>query len=215
MFTGPRPDDAEIGTIEKLGATITDDAFKCTHLVTDKVRRTDKLLTAYSISPYILNRSWFDQSVAAGKFVDESKHALTDAEAEKKFKFKLKNRDTSKRILEGYTFYTTPHVKPDRFSIVHPITAAGGKFTTATPTEYDDHILIIGSADDDGTENEALSSLGYNIYSNELLLTGILTQQLKLKENILLPASSSSSSSDKSNKTTKAASPPASKRKKK
>jgi hypothetical protein len=50
--------------ITKLRGTIIDDVLHCTHLVTDRVRRTEKFLTAYSICPFIVHHSWarrFDQ----------------------------------------------------------------------------------------------------------------------------------------------------------
>jgi len=44
-------------------------ATNCTHLIAYKATRTKKFLMAIASSPYILNKSWLDESVKAGFFV--------------------------------------------------------------------------------------------------------------------------------------------------
>ena len=54
--------------IERLGGSVVDNVNDCTHLVTDKVRRTVKLLCAMSLGKHIVEPAWVDASSAGGAF---------------------------------------------------------------------------------------------------------------------------------------------------
>lgn len=66
---------AQLGAIEANDDTPISDV---THLITDAIKRTDKLLTIYSSNVPIVNRTWIEKSVEAGHFINTAGHELHD-----------------------------------------------------------------------------------------------------------------------------------------
>jgi mediator of DNA damage checkpoint protein 1 len=48
-----------------MGATIVGDGLQCTHLVTNKIVRTEKFLCALAVAPKIVNEQWMRDSIEA------------------------------------------------------------------------------------------------------------------------------------------------------
>jgi hypothetical protein len=94
------------------------------------------------------------------------------------------HRVSQQRLLTGKTIFATPSVKPQRDDLGTIVQCAGGTSTALAPTEFDSNVLVVSCADDQA-EWAPLVALGFTIYSNELVLTGILRQELDLSENIL------------------------------
>ncbi|XP_076814275.1 PAX-interacting protein 1-like isoform X5 [Clavelina lepadiformis] len=61
MFTGVIDKVGE-NIVKELGGHLTDDMHECTHLVTDKIRRTVKFLCAIVRGLRIVNQEWFRDS---------------------------------------------------------------------------------------------------------------------------------------------------------
>jgi hypothetical protein len=78
--------------VSRLGGELVDDVGSATHLLTDRVRRTEKALIAFSQTPYLLTAQWLKDSIAQGHFVQPDKYFLQDPEAEAKWGFKLSER---------------------------------------------------------------------------------------------------------------------------
>ena len=72
-FTGGHKDDRKPfeSMIRKFGGTVVDSWHECTHLVTDKIRRTAKFLCALTTGKFIMDRMWLDTCKKEGKFVGE------------------------------------------------------------------------------------------------------------------------------------------------
>lgn len=120
----------------------------------------------------------------------------------------------SQHFLEGYTVYTTDNVLPKREHIRDIVKAAGGKYIDKQPKKFDENTIVIAAVgketqqvkEDDESEAEQLSKLGYIVYNTELILTGVLRQQLELDNFILIeptqPKKGSSSTTGNKKSTT-------------
>ena len=136
--------------IGSLGGHIATQVRDCTHLVAEKVARTEKFLSALSLGKHIVHKKWLSESAAAGEWQgrygllvnefdfpcstfaassDEAKYPLIDEEMEGRFEFSLTEstaRARRKKLLDGYTVYATPHVQPDGEIMARIVEAAGG-----------------------------------------------------------------------------------------
>jgi hypothetical protein len=52
--------------LKKLGVGFIEDALKCTHLVVQKIGRTEKFLCAMAVAPFIVTDRWIKDSAKAG-----------------------------------------------------------------------------------------------------------------------------------------------------
>lgn len=119
-----------------LGGTVTDDITQCSVLVTDKIRCTMKILSAIARGCPIVNANWLKHSYTVKMFqgfffvffkstmyniilliifVDVDDFIIADKDAERKYKFQLKEvlaKAKTKRLLDGYNVLVTPSVKP-------------------------------------------------------------------------------------------------------
>lgn len=127
----------KLNTILLLGGTVTDDITQCTVLVTDKIRCTMKILSAIAKGCPIVNANWLKHSYTVKMFqgffltcsllstahyililnifVDVDDFIIADKDAERKYKFQLKEslaKAKTKRLLDGYNVLVTPSVKP-------------------------------------------------------------------------------------------------------
>lgn len=90
-----------------LGGSIVDSVEACTVLVTEHVKRSQKLLCAVGQAKPICSPAWIKESKKAGEFLDPWDFILTDHEAETKWKFSLKEslmRASSAKLLADYVF---------------------------------------------------------------------------------------------------------------
>ena len=115
----------------KYGASIVDNWVDCTHLVSDKVRRTTKFLCALSCGKHIMDLKWTEACKKQGKILEETKYILNDPASEELYGFKLTEslelaRQNGTVLFKGITVYTTPSVQPKRDDLKEIIDAAGG-----------------------------------------------------------------------------------------
>ena len=159
----------------------------CTHLVTDKIRRTVKFLCAIAESKKIVAVSWVDGCHKMAAFIDEGTHALLDPAVEKQYGFTLKEslrRSHEKKLFAGKKFFITPKTKPEISDMKEIVESAGGVVVVASPTTFDEDLLVI-SCNEDSALWPKLTRLNYIIHSNEVILTGVLVQHLDLKKHHL------------------------------
>jgi hypothetical protein len=55
--------------LKKLGVGFIEDATKCTHLVVQKIGRTEKFLCAMAVAPFIVTEEWVSESAKAGRLL--------------------------------------------------------------------------------------------------------------------------------------------------
>ncbi|KAJ3256981.1 hypothetical protein HK104_007049, partial [Borealophlyctis nickersoniae] len=183
MFTGISDDDDRRKVVDALGGSVVSDWAECTHLVTDRIRRTVKFLCALSAGKHILDVKWLDACKKSGKFVDESKYTLKDSKTEKLYSFSFptsltRTRDpTRPKLFENTLVYATPSVKPPHHELREILESAGGQLLPSLPSSSEEGMktLVVGHPDDVEEVRKAREA-GWVVYSNEIVLTGILRQ---------------------------------------
>eukprot|EP01091_Cochliopodium_minus_P008974 TRINITY_DN2123_c0_g1_i7.p1 TRINITY_DN2123_c0_g1~~TRINITY_DN2123_c0_g1_i7.p1 ORF type:complete len:877 (-),score=365.99 TRINITY_DN2123_c0_g1_i7:155-2785(-) len=186
MFTGITDKKRE-DVIKKLGGLIVDNFEKgCSHLITNKIRLTNKFLCGISLTEHIVDIKWVDECKKQGKFVDEEDFVLTDNENEGKWKFSLKESiDKSKhhkKLLSELSVYSTPNLLSANTFISEMVHAHGGTFLENPPKSYDKSIIVLSSKEDlQSVEFLSLSRINFKIYSLEFFLISVLKQELLFK----------------------------------
>ncbi|KAI8803331.1 BRCT domain-containing protein, partial [Cladochytrium replicatum] len=117
---------------------------ECTHLVTDRIRRTMKFLCALSTAKHIVSVKWLDACKREAAFADEGKYMLNDKNSEKQYGFSLSKSlreartlmesatdgdEQPPRLLTGVKIYATPSVQPPANELKEIVHAAGGEVT--------------------------------------------------------------------------------------
>ncbi|KAL5456890.1 hypothetical protein EMCRGX_G034116 [Ephydatia muelleri] len=186
LFTGIVYQEGE-NIVRELGGLLVDSVYECTHLVTDKMVRTIKLLCCLSRGCHIVSSRWLDQCQVHGAFLPADGFLLKDRTAERQHNFSLQRSLQQARqvkLLDGYKIFMTSNVTPDRAALSDIIKCSGGQLLDVLPTTKDDQTLIISCDQDLHTCNSALDA-GLVLYTPELILSGALRQELDLKTNIL------------------------------
>ncbi|KAG0699519.1 hypothetical protein DFH29DRAFT_1070645 [Suillus ampliporus] len=192
MTTGIQLTDDTIKRLNKLGAKMTTKPNDCTHLVTKGIVRTEKFLCAIACSPFVLTEGWVNSSVRAGKLLPETDFQISDPESERKWSFKLstslvraKREDGGENLLKGMSFYVTPKVDIDLKLLKAVVASAGGQIQTVKPTvrilkgNENRHVI---SCPADKSIWRPLIEEGHTIYSTELILLAVLTQEIRWKD---------------------------------
>ncbi|EMR09489.1 hypothetical protein PNEG_02077 [Pneumocystis murina B123] len=96
-----------------IGIATVQDAKDCTHLVTSRIQRTQKFLSALSYAPKILSVDWIKACLKERKIMDENNYFLIDPESELKYSFKLSEsldraRKNKHSLFKGYLFQISP-----------------------------------------------------------------------------------------------------------
>ncbi len=88
MFTGVIDKDGQ-RRVQDLGGEMVDSVYQCTHLITDKVHRTVKLLCCLSRGCLIVSSNWLSKSELAGHFLPAEPFLIKDRSSERQFNFSL------------------------------------------------------------------------------------------------------------------------------
>ncbi|XP_037227945.1 mediator of DNA damage checkpoint protein 1-like, partial [Falco rusticolus] len=163
--------------------------FDCTHLVTDRIRRTVKFLCAVARGIPIVTPEWLEKSARSGRVLAPGPFLVRDKQQERHFGFSLAQALARARchpLLQGYEVHVTPNVRPEPEHMRDIVTCSGGTFLPTMPRTYKPRRLVISCAADAGCWAPALSA-HLPLASAELLLTGLLRQQLQLQPFLLRP----------------------------
>uniref|UniRef100_H2Z4Z5 PAX-interacting protein 1 n=1 Tax=Ciona savignyi TaxID=51511 RepID=H2Z4Z5_CIOSA len=200
MFTGV-VDELGEKIVKDLGGHMTDDVQECTHLITDKIRRTVKFLCALVRGAFILNQDWLRESKMQMRFLPEEDYELTDDNnastnssississtsnhsLEDQFNFNLhqslqKSRSQSLPLFHNLRIHATKSVLPPPEQMYSIIGCGGGQVIKKMPRSFDDDVIIVASEADSKICANALK-VGAKIVSSEFILTGILRQKLE------------------------------------
>ena len=77
-----------------------------------------------------------------------------------------------------------PSVNPPADELGEVVVAAGGKVVTKKPTKLTNNVLIVVGDQERAKDLQSLARLGYKVYEVELLIEGVLTQELDLHSHI-------------------------------
>ncbi|XP_062609764.1 mediator of DNA damage checkpoint protein 1-like isoform X2 [Saccostrea cucullata] len=186
MFTGVTDEHGQ-KVVKDLGGHLVDAVHECTHLVTDKVRRTVKFLCCLARGVPIVNPLWLDSCKSSGMFVDHVPFLIRDEAAERQYKFTLHlslEKASEASLLSGYQIHVTKSVKPDPPNMKDIITCSGAEYLTTLPKKAGERVVIISCPEDKGV-CEAAVKAGVTIVNAEFILTGILRQEIAIENYIL------------------------------
>ncbi|CAG2210379.1 MDC1 [Mytilus edulis] len=181
MFTGVVDEHGQ-KIIKELGGEFVNSVQECTHLVTDKVRRTVKFLCCLARGIPIVTLQWIESCKQSAMFVDCHKFPVKDTATEKQYKFSLsRSLEKAKEscLLQGYKVHVTKSVKPEPSQMEEIIECAGGQYLTTMPKKGGDNIVIV-SCPDDGSLCTAAIKAGIPVVNSEFILTGILRQEVNV-----------------------------------
>jgi hypothetical protein len=192
MFTGFKPSPFQLKGLKMLNLEEASDIMECTHLVSRKICRTEKFLCAMGVSLFIIDESWLNASINAKKVLNEEDFLLCDSVGEDEFGFSLREsmeRAKLRKLLQGFDIYSTPSVSPNTDIICKITEANGGRhFNVKNVKKIKDipkreNCIILSNEEDKKFEREIKKS-GRKCYSTELLLVGILKQELEFSKYI-------------------------------
>ncbi|XP_002939513.3 mediator of DNA damage checkpoint protein 1 isoform X2 [Xenopus tropicalis] len=178
LFTGV-VDPAGEETIRNLGGEVAESIFDCTHLVTDRIRRTVKFLCALAKGIPIVTLDWLDKCKKSRCFLSPAQFLVNDKEQEKSFNFDLSEslqKAKKKLLFEGYEIHVTPNVKPEPEHMKDIIQCSGATFLPKMPKVYKDKCIIVSCKEDATRCKSAPSTIP--VTSAEFILTGILRQEI-------------------------------------
>ncbi|XP_065303541.1 mediator of DNA damage checkpoint protein 1-like isoform X2 [Dermacentor albipictus] len=187
LFTGIDSTSAE-EVVRDLGGAIATNASMCTHLVTDKFRRTVKALCCIGKGTPIVDVAWIKKCQEAGAFVDHMPHMLLDKKAEKALHFSL--RDTLAKasaggVLRGWSVHATPHVLPSPSDMKEIVTCAGGKYLDNLPARTSTSTTVVVSCKEDLKACSRARNNGVPVVAAEFVLSGLLQHKLDMEAHRL------------------------------
>lgn len=197
LFTGITPSEVSRLTeiVIDLGGTVVASVKQCTHLVTRKIIRTVKFLCAISVAHYVVSPDWIDKSQKSNSLLDPAEFTIKDAQSEEMYDMKLTTslqRARARPLLQGISVYVTQNIEPSPASMKEIIQCAGGQVLPKVPsqqqladfkknlTEQGTPTLLVISCDRDFQLCSEFMKNGFDIHSAELVLSGVLKQQLDL-----------------------------------
>ncbi|KAK6188768.1 hypothetical protein SNE40_004879 [Patella caerulea] len=182
MFTGVVDEQGE-KTVKELGGTLANSIQECSHLVTDKIRRTVKFLGGLCLGVQIVSPQWLEQSKTAGMFLDSSKYIVSDKTTEKQYKFLLHQSldiASTHPMLQGYKIHVTKSVKPGPDTMKEILECAGAEYIKSLPKKKEANIIVI-SCDEDSKSCQPAVTAGIDVVSSEFILTGVLRQKVEIE----------------------------------
>ncbi|KAM3911060.1 mediator of DNA damage checkpoint protein 1 [Leptodactylus fuscus] len=188
LFTGV-VDTAGEEAIRSLGGEVADSVFDCTHLVTDRVRRTVKFLCALARGIPIVTLDWINKCKKSGCFLSPTGFLVNDKEQEKNFSFVLSEslQKAKKRpLFEGYEIHVTANVKPEPEQMKDIIVCSGATFLPKMPRSFKQKCIIVSCPQDAARCKSVPSSVP--VTSAEFILSGILRQEVNPTAYLVNPA---------------------------
>lgn len=196
LFTGLKDVASLKKSVIQLGGVLAKSPKECTHVVTEKIRRTVKLLSAFGSAKFVVTPRWVTDSADCNSFADEKQYAVDDPDAEKTFGFSLEQvlqRADRTPLFKGMIFFITPGVYPSPPLLQEIVESCGGVVylkkrptlkQVSTVTQGGTKFLVI-SCDNDLHLCRDYMAKNINIYSAEFILTGVLRQCVDLDAFLL------------------------------
>lgn len=180
----------------QLGGALAKSPKECTHLVTNKILRTVKLLSAFGSAKFVVTPRWIEDSIANNAFVDEGPYQVEDPDAEKTFGFSLDqvlHRSDRTPLFKGMIFFITPGVHPAPPILQEVIESSGGmvyfkkrpSLKQVTSVTQGGTKFVVISCDNDLHLCRDYMGKNISIYSPEFILTGVLRQCIEFDSFLL------------------------------
>uniref|UniRef100_A0A131Z066 PAX-interacting protein 1 n=1 Tax=Rhipicephalus appendiculatus TaxID=34631 RepID=A0A131Z066_RHIAP len=187
LLTGLKDVEDLKKAVLQLGGALAKSPKECTHLVTNRIQRTVKLLSAFGTAKFVVTPRWIKDSIANNGFVEERPYQVDDPDAEKTFGFSLDQvlqRTDRTPLFKGMIFFITPGVYPSPPILKEIVECSGGmvylkkrpSLKQVTSVTQGGTKFIVISCDNDLHLCRDYMSKNINIYSAEFILTGVLRQ---------------------------------------
>ncbi|KAJ8305619.1 hypothetical protein KUTeg_016164 [Tegillarca granosa] len=173
LFTGVVDEQGQ-RIVKDLGGELVSSVYDCTHLVTDKVRRTVKFLCCLSRGIPIVMPTWLENCNQ-----NYAPYLVHDASSEKQYNFSLRKsieKASEASVLDGYKIHVTKSVKPDPPQMEDIIKCSGGEYLKTLPKKFSDNTIVIACPDDKPLCETVLKA-DIPVVNAEFILTGILRQE--------------------------------------
>ncbi|XWS08661.1 hypothetical protein CRYUN_Cryun40dG0020600 [Craigia yunnanensis] len=157
-----------------------------THFITDEFVRTRNMLEAIASGKPVVTHLWLESIEQVNIHIDEEAYVLRDIKKEKELGFCMPvslTRARKRPLLQGRRVLITPNTKPGKETISHLVTAVHGQALEriGRSAMKDDKVpddLLVLSCEEDYAVCVPFLEKGAAVYSSELLLNGIVTQNL-------------------------------------
>ncbi|XP_019773272.2 mediator of DNA damage checkpoint protein 1 isoform X1 [Dendroctonus ponderosae] len=174
--------------IKQLGGSIVDSVDSCTVLITEHVKRSQKLLEAIGRGRPICSPQWVLDSKRAKQFLDPWDYILTDAEAETNWEFSLNEslqRSMAQNLLKDYNFYIQVTNGVD--VLKGGIKACGGKCLARIPSGPLQHSYVISTVENRIKHNKILQKHPhFQAIEAEAVFDAILRQEIRFSRHIII-----------------------------
>jgi len=192
MFTGIIDKTGEAIVLD-LGGSLTNNVAECTHLITEKVRRTVKFLCACVRGIPILSLEWLRDSRMEKRFLNEADYCLAinspsqlELEAKYDFHFPMTlalSRTRKEPLFSTLRIHITPSVQPPPDQMYQIIQVGGGKPLHTLPKSRVKkswaNVIVVTNREDVGEYCELAYKMNVPVVSKEYILTGVLRQKLE------------------------------------
>ncbi|XP_039213077.1 mediator of DNA damage checkpoint protein 1 isoform X3 [Crotalus tigris] len=187
LFTGVIDEEGE-RVVAELGGSLAKSVFDCTHLVTDRVRRTVKFLCALARGIPIVTLDWLEKSRRNAFFLAPNSFLVRDPEQEKNLRFSLstslQKAQQKGALFQGYEIHVTPNVKPEPEYMKDIVKCSGGTLLPRMPRAFKEKRIVVSCPEDLSCCKPAQEA-GVPVTNAEFILTGILQQTVDLQAHRL------------------------------
>ena len=204
LFTGIRPVELQKKAMKNLGVAIVNSVAEASLLITCKIARTEKFLQAVAKGIPIVDLKWVEELSSRKQIPNPLQYSLVDEEGEKLYSFQLKkalSNANKRKIFEGCSIYCLGRVEPDIKTVKRLVEVGGGNFMgMVTKNNLSAYLTEVESQSfsDQGdlktfcfcseTDSNLVSQLQIrNAFSTEMLLTGMLKQELEWSKYLIHP----------------------------
>ncbi|XP_063700874.1 mediator of DNA damage checkpoint protein 1-like isoform X2 [Culicoides brevitarsis] len=179
--------------IKKTGHSLATSISEATVLVTNKVYRSAKFLSALSMGLPIVTDEWLKAFPTKLDYNIE-KYLINDSISEDKYKFSLRGslEDIQKNgaILKDFTIICSPNTKPVPDEVKLIVESSGGKFSDKIddlPKKKDEKCLVVADASDKKFIRDAKKKDSkVKILTTEAFMLSVLRNELVLEKKLLL-----------------------------
>eukprot|EP00850_Spirogloea_muscicola_P006171 SM000029S10466 [mRNA] locus=s29:290027:292927:+ [translate_table: standard] len=166
-------------------------AASCTHFVADRFVRTANMLETMVLGRPVVEPSWLERCAAVGEVVAEHSHVLQDHKKEVELSFSMVDSLASARkrlLFQGMKVVLAMPSAKERSvrTLLRSLIQAGGGQILRTSKDFksEESCIAIASGDSHGVLSRGLPP-GAAVFAPELILSGIIHQQLDFTKHHL------------------------------
>ncbi|MCO5579901.1 hypothetical protein L7F22_033767 [Adiantum nelumboides] len=179
--------------LAKLGGQIASSALECTHFISNGFVRSQNMLISMAAGKIVATTLWLESCGQAHYFVDEKNYVLLDEKKEKELGFSMITSLAAARrkpLFKDVKVAICSNTTPEPTALKAIVESAGGQVMDAKTclsqphTEGDKSFIVIANEKNLETCCQFLGK-GLQVYSEELVLQGVVTQTLDFSRNRL------------------------------